>query len=138
MKALLIFFLLMVVSNSFLFGQEEEKIDVESYIPTEKTDPGSRGMPRDLPRRKKYRNIYVSKLEGTLYGNPCAIEETHRMGFEYVIEPISGQTSKSRTGKFINNFWVKTKLVLFRSPFWKAILNKRFKRCRNQSGDFVG
>ena len=92
----------------------------------------------EKPKRKKIMIIYVPDASKILYGNPCATFETHRMGFEYVVEPRNGMESKTWKGKFLNNLGVKTKLVVTRSPFWKLILKKRIKKCREQSGDFVG
>jgi len=89
-------------------------------------------------KKKKYDVIYRPNPKGILYGNPCAVEATHQMGFEYLVEARGIPGSKSQKGKFINNLWVKTKLVFTRSPFWKMSLNKRFKQCRRMSGDFVG
>ena len=60
------------------------------------------------------------------------------MGFEYLVEPARLPGSKTWKGKFLNNLWVKTKLVVTRSPFWKLILNNRIKKCRKMSGDLVG
>ncbi|GAB4245810.1 MAG: hypothetical protein Tsb0034_24520 [Ekhidna sp.] len=90
------------------------------------------------PKRKNISLLYVPTADKILYGNPCATEETHKMGFEYIVEPRNGMESKTVKGKFLNNLWVKTKLVVTRSPFWKLILNNRIKKCRRQSGDFVG
>ena len=88
------------------------------------------------PKVKTYDKIYKKSTKKTLYGNPCAIEVTHRMGFEYV--PLSNGRGKSSVGVIINNIFVGTKLVFTRSPFWKLILNKRLKDCRLKSGDGVG
>ncbi len=88
------------------------------------------------PKERTYDNLYKRSTKGTMYGNPCAIDVTHRMGFEYV--PLNQGHGKSPIGYFINNFLVKTKLVLTRTPFWKLILKKRLEDCRLSSGDGIG
>lgn len=90
------------------------------------------------PKRKNYDVIYVPNANNILYGNKCVLEQTHKMGFEYLVEPTNIRGSKTAKGKFINNLWVKTKLVVTRTPFWKMILNKKIKKCRQMSGDLVG
>lgn len=134
--------LLLAVAGFFIvflsFSQKAEK-KLEDYMPTENLQMGKDdNKASNRPKRKRYALIYVPNADKILYGNPCALEATHNMGFEYIVEPRNGLESKTWKGKFLNNLWVKTKLVVTRSPFWKAILNKKFKECRRQSGDFVG
>ncbi len=118
-------------------AQSEKSI--QDYIPTENLD-----MKKDANKKayrspkRKYDVIYRPHAKKILYGNPCAVEATHKMGFEYMVEPRNGTRSKTQKGKFLNNLKVKSKLVVTRSPFWKLILKKRFKKCREMSGDIVG
>lgn len=120
------------------YSQNKEK-SVRDYMPTDnlqmKKDDNKAS---NKPNRKKIAIIYVPDSNKILYGNPCATEATHKMGFEYVVEPRNGLESKTSFGKFLNNLLVKSKLVVTRSPFWKLSLNKKLKQCRSQSGDFVG
>jgi hypothetical protein len=88
------------------------------------------------PKRKTYSKLYKTSTKGTLYGNPCALEVTRKMGFEYV--PLSQGHGKSTVGLILNNTYVNGKLIVTRSPFWKLILKKRLKNCRTKSGDGVG
>ena len=90
------------------------------------------------PKRKSYLVIYAPNGDKILYGNQCVLEQTHKMGFEYMVEPRNIAGSKSWKGKFLNNLWAKTKLVATRSPFWKLILKKKIRECREISGDLVG
>ncbi|MEO9871753.1 hypothetical protein [Ekhidna sp.] len=121
----------------FCYGQKEKP--VQDYLPTEnlemKKDANKRS---NKPKRKNYPLIYVPNANKILYGNLCALEQTHKMGFEYIVEPRKTYGSRSKKGKFLNNLWVKTKLVTTRSPFWKLILKKKIKKCRKMSGDLVG
>lgn len=112
---------------------------VEQELPTENLDMRKDSNKRvNKPKRKNYSHIYVPNANKILYGNQCVLEETHKMGFEYLVEPRNISGSKNWKGKFVNNLWVKTKLVVTRSPFWKLILNKKIKKCRKLSGDLVG
>jgi hypothetical protein len=88
------------------------------------------------PKRKTYSKLYKTSTKGTLYGNPCALEVTRKMGFEYV--PLSQGHGKSTVGLILNNTYVNGRLIVTRSPFWKLILKKRLKNCRTKSGDGVG
>ncbi|MEM6830404.1 MAG: hypothetical protein AAF551_07790 [Bacteroidota bacterium] len=130
--------LISLVFGSFCFAQNKDE-GIPDYIPTENLDKKKDANSASLrSKKKRYDVIYRPSAKNILYGNPCAVEATHKMGFEYLVEPRGISGSKSQKGKFVNNLWVKTKLVLRRSPFWKLILKKRFKKCRRMSGDFVG
>lgn len=112
---------------------------VEEELPSENLEMRKDSNKRsNRPKRKNLSLIYVPNADNILYGNPCVTDATHKMGFEYIVEPINLPGSKTWKGKFLNNLWVKTKLVVTRSPFWKLILNKKIKKCRKMSGDFVG
>lgn len=112
------------------YGQRPEE------FPTNNTRDKRVKHKKYKPRVREYAKIYKSNTKGTLYGNPCALKETRKMGFEYV--PLSQGHGKSPIGVVINNFFVKLKLVFTRTPFWKLILKKRFQNCREKSGDGVG
>lgn len=133
-----VFLILFLISMGVVaFGQS--KPYPQSHLPTENVEMGKDANRRsNKPKRKRYSYIYVPNGDKVLYGNPCATEATHNMGFEYLVEPKGIKGSKTPKGKFLNNFWVKTKLIATRSPFWKAILKSKFKKCRTKSGDFVG
>ena len=133
-----VLFLVMLAAMGLnCFGQKEKPVQEE--LPTENLDMRKDSNKRtNMPKRKKYSRIYVPNVNKILYGNPCVLEETHKMGFEYLVEPRNISGSKNWKGKFINNLWVKSKLVVTRSPFWKAILKKKIKKCRAMSGDLVG
>lgn len=141
MKVLLlaIFFhmgLLMLLDNC----QAQKKSDApEAYFPTENTSSKSKDDKENIPKKKVYSVLYKYSLKGTLYGNPCAQEETMRMGFIYVVHPKGWlPTNRPWPVVVLNNIWVNTKLIVTRSPFWKLILKKRIDECREKTGDIVG
>ena len=135
MKWLILFLLMFPIKG---FSQKKEK-PISDHFPTGNLDiTKDDNKPANRPDRKNIRLLYVPNADKILYGNPCATEATHGMGFEYIVEPRNGLESKKSLGKFLNNLWIKTKLVATRSPFWKMILNNKIKKCRRQSGDFVG
>jgi hypothetical protein len=93
---------------------------------------------RNRPKRKKIRVITKNKGEGILYGNPCMVEETMKMGFEYNVQIPGMPGSMLPWRRRYENFKVHLNLIVTKSPFWKLVLNRRVKDCRLRSGDFVG
>ena len=107
-----------------VFAQKKPEV-ITDYIPTDnldvtKDDNKKSNRPKD-PR--SYQLIYTADANSVLYGNQCALEETRKMGFEYIIElPYAYGRTKTGFGKFLNNLAVKSRLVVTRTPFWKAIV----------------
>lgn len=133
-----VFFITVLFFLGFRLSAQDNQ-DPRKYMPTDNVEMGKDYNKRaNRPNRKRYSFIYVPNADKILYGNPCALEATHRMGFEYLVEPRSIEGSKTKTGKILTNLWTKSKLVVTRTPFWKAILKKRFRECRIKSGDLVG
>ena len=128
---------------SFLFfdearAQKKDKSDFEKYIPTEKIDGRSDNKRKNRPKRKTYKHIVKNKTKKILYGNPCVLEATHKMGFEYVVQIKGSLGSVGEAKRIWNNFEVSVFLCVTRSPFWKLILNNKIKKCRIKSGDKTG
>lgn len=132
-----LFFILMVMSLS---AYSQKKPDpLKNYLPTDNIDARSEDNRRaNEPKRKRYRQLIVNKTKNVLYGNPCALEATRKMGFEYVVQSPAAPGSITGWPLFWNNFKVKTRLFFLRSPLWKPILKGKFKKCRVKSGDKVG
>ena len=110
--------------------------DKNADIPTNNVTHKRVNHRKHQPKIKNYNKLYKKSTRKTMYGNPCAIDVTHKMGFEYV--PLAQGKGKTKMGLLINNTFVKSKLCLTRTPFWKMILNKRLKDCRLKSGDGIG
>lgn len=127
---------LLIVGMAFSqvsYGQSKKKDDLKKHMPTENIDMWKEANRKaNQPKRKKIDYLYKKYDYGVLYGNPCAMEATRKMGFEYVMQPYFGN------GEVYNNIWVNIKLVFTKSPFWKLILNHRINECREKSGDIVG
>lgn len=108
-------------------------------FPTENVTMGKEANRNaNRPKRKRYDYLYTESSRGILYGNPCALEATRKMGFEYVVQPAGLPGSPGRKELEKNNFFVKMKLFFTRGPWWKLVLNNRIRKCRERSGDFVG
>jgi hypothetical protein len=137
-----VFFIIVFISAGLSLtaqNKAQNKQDPRNYMPTENVEMGRDSNKRsNRPKRKTYDYIYVPTADKVLYGNPCALEATHKMGFEYLVEPVGIKGSKTWKGKVLNNIWVKGKLVVLHTPFWKVILNSKFKKCRPKTGDIVG
>jgi len=120
----------------FIVGCWMVQAQIAEEIPTNSTVRKRVDHRKYEPKEKSYSRLYKKSTKGILYGNPCALEMTRQMGFEYV--PLAQGRGKTRVGLILNNFAVKSKLCVTRTPFWKSILNKRLKDCRLKTGDFVG
>ncbi|WP_421763102.1 hypothetical protein [Ekhidna sp.] len=130
-------FIALIAFSLIGFGQKVKPVEKE--LPTENLQMRKDSNKRaNKPKKKRYGQLYVPNADKILYGNQCVLEQTRKMGFEYLVEPPNIAGSKTWKGKFLNNLWVKTKLVVTRSPFWKQILNGKIKKCRKMSGDLVG
>lgn len=128
---------LMFFLSGLTLGQTGDEI--ARYFPTENVDAKKRGNKmKHRPKRKTYHHIYRNSTKGTLYGNPCALEATRKMGFEYVIQTPGLPGAVIMEDVRVNNFLVNLKLIFTRSPFWKLILNRKLKKCQQKSGDIVG
>lgn len=142
-RPLLYLFTLLLVIASCCFSvtavAQKQGKPLEETIPTwaikkKRKNDAQKNMPRELP----VRYIIITKTKGVLYGNPCAVQETQKMGFQYILLKKGQPGYADVFEKIDNNFNVKLGLVFRRSPFWKLILKKRIEKCRRNTGDFVG
>lgn len=132
---------LIILFVGLLFGGAEAwaQTSIEEDLPTRKVNKKVKENKKsNFPDEKAYRYIYVKDGGKVLFGNPCAMEVTHNMGFEYGIEhrPESGIGPWWR--RFRTNTTTKTILFFTKGPWWKATVNKRFKACAMTSGDRRG
>ncbi|MEQ8473677.1 MAG: hypothetical protein RIC35_20945 [Marinoscillum sp.] len=124
---------------SALVASAQTKNEYQGHFPTENVKMGMESNKgKNKPKRKHISYLYTVDSKNILYGNPCAVEATRKMGFEYVVQPLGIPGSPDEKDYELNNFLVKMKLFFTRSPFWKAILNKRIRECAEKSGDIVG
>lgn len=127
------------LTGTVAHGQKSKKDDWEDHVPTENIIFGYEAdNAKNRPKRKVITYIYVKDSKGILYGNPCSVEVTRKMGFEYVPQPLGVPGSISLKDIEKNNLLVKLKLLFTKGPFWKLIVKKRIKECAVNSGDFVG
>jgi hypothetical protein len=119
-----------------LFGCLSVYAQITDELPTNSTQRKRVDHRKYEPKRKTYSKIYKLSTKKTLYGNPCALEQTRKMGFEYV--PLTKGRGKTAVGVILNNTAVGAKLFVTRTPFWKLILKNRMKDCRTKSGDGIG
>ncbi len=136
LKPILLSIFILVMSNA---QAQRKKDPIEKYLPTDnvnfRKDDNKR---KNAPKFNYYRHIIKNKTTNILYGNSCALEATHKMGFEYVVQAPKTPGSTPEFKRLWNNFKVKTRLFFLRSPFWKFILKGKLKKCRIKSGDKVG
>ncbi|MEQ9285333.1 MAG: hypothetical protein RIG77_00405 [Cyclobacteriaceae bacterium] len=131
--------ILTIVLLSMVCLMAEAQSSLEDHMPTRKVDKKVKeDKKRNRPKRKEMMYIYKRRTNKTLYGNPCALAVTHKMGFEYLAQEKSTIDLKSYWARFFHNFWTKTKLVVRRGPWWKLTVNKRIKDCQGKTGDRTG
>lgn len=122
-----------------VWAQRNKEETIHDYLPSENVDLKKKFKKKsNAPKTKKYSLIVKNKADGLLYGNACMTENTHRMGFEYSIQVKGLPGSLYPWERRWKNVLVHTKLIFTRGPWWKLVLNKRVKNCRQKSGDFVG
>jgi hypothetical protein len=130
---------ILMISLASIECLAQESDEIQKELPTEKigfkVEDDSKA---NRPKKKKIRYIIKNGTSGILYGNPCVLQVTHKMGFEYAVQTplLPGSTIEPR--RLWNNFKVKMLLILKYSPFWKGSVNKRLKECGIKSGDRVG
>lgn len=104
---------------------------------TEKIEREPDLIPKNEKQPRRLLSIYTNDTKSILYGNPCMDEVTARFGYEYVVMPKNAQGFSSGINKALHNFGVKF-ILFFRNPFWKVIVNKKAKECRQKTGDYMG
>lgn len=135
----LFFSLLTFLIVCFATSQSWAQNPLEEDIPTNKVDKKVKeNKSENFPKEKKTRYIYVKDGKKVLYGNPCAIQVTNKMGFEYGIEHRPEPGFRPWWRRFKTNTSTKTILFFTKGPWWKSTVNKRLKACAQSSGDRRG
>ncbi|MEO9966028.1 MAG: hypothetical protein ABJF11_09580 [Reichenbachiella sp.] len=134
-RFLMIAILLVGIGTTDVWAQNPLAEDLPTRKVDKKVKENKRG---NFPAAKRIRYIYVKKGKKVLYGNPCAQQVTHSMGFEYGIEhrPEPGFTPWWR--RFKTNTTTKTILFFTKGPWWKSTVNKKLSQCVQSSGDRRG
>ncbi|MEM9052250.1 MAG: hypothetical protein AAGC47_09385 [Bacteroidota bacterium] len=140
MRISLLFILILIFTLVLSFDtQAQEQDDIKKSLPTEKVgfkvEDDSKA---NRPKQKKIRYIIKNGTGGILYGNPCVLQITRKMGFEYAVQTplLPGSTVEPK--RLWNNFKVKSLMTLKHGPWWKISLNKKMRACGIKSGDRTG
>ena len=140
MRISFLFILILFFALAWNFDiQAQDQDDIKKSLPTEKVgfkvEDDSKA---NRPKQKKIRYIIKNGTGGILYGNPCVLQITRKMGFEYAVQTplLPGSTVEPK--RLWNNFKVKSLMTLKHGPFWKISLNKKMKDCGIKSGDRTG
>ncbi|HLF35235.1 MAG TPA: hypothetical protein VI583_13415 [Cyclobacteriaceae bacterium] len=111
----------------------------EDYVETEATQSNAKPEARDMgPKKNKIAYLIKNNPAGTLYGNPCFKEVSHKFGFEYLIVPAGVAPNSNGLSRSAHNLGVNIKLFFRNGPLWKSRMKKKFERCKYGYGDFVG
>ena len=131
--------LLLLLFAGMTTGLRAQSTDISDYIPTDNVDKRKdSNKKKNAPKRRTIRYIVKNHGQGLLYGNPCMLEQTRRMGFEYAVQTPGLPGSLRPVKRHWDNVRTWMRLIVLKSPFWKMTLNKRVKDCRKKSGDLVG
>lgn len=134
-----VFLLLLFLSYFMCTKVNAQTDDLKKNMPTQKTAYKANVDRNSLPLiPKDYKYIIKNNTKGIYYGNPCALQVTRKMGFEYDVQVKWTQGSISEPSRNWKNFKVKAGLILRYSPFWKMRLNKKLRDCGLKTGDRVG
>jgi hypothetical protein len=109
------------------------------YVPTPNTVKGATPDPKKQgEKQKKLRYIITNNTRNTLSGNPCFEDATTDMGFQYLAIPRGQAPNTNNWSRWWHNLGVKFVILMKNGPCWKAKVNRLYKDCRHQTGDFVG
>lgn len=137
-RILLVLTLLIGLAENALAQNNERTLEEDLPTWVVKKKKMRNAAQKDKPREMPVRYIIIKETRGVLYGNPCAVQETQKMGFQYILLKKGQPGYENMWEKVDNNFNVKLGLIFRKSPFWKMILKRRIERCRRDTGDFVG
>jgi len=100
--------------------------------PTPKASSGENGKDRNL--------VFIIKKDTKkfLAGNDCFENVTEKMGFKYIAVPKGQPYYASEFERLIHNFGAKMVILFKNGPFWKLRINKTYKKCKYEYGDFIG
>ena len=130
---------LLLFSNLAIAGiASAQEID-NDFFPTPNTRIDAKPDPKkQKEKEKKIRYIVTNDTKNTLPGNLCFEEVTMKMGFLYLAVPKGQPPNKNNFSRWWHNFGVKFMILLKNGPFWKTKVNKKYKKCKYGSGDFMG
>jgi len=123
-----------------IYAQDEEVQKYEKDDPTKNIEEEVKVFHKehDPTDDKLLRYLIKKDTRGTLAGNKCVLDATHRMGFEYLASTKGDPGYKNEFYRWKHNFGVKSYLFFTRGPFWKFKIKKKIKDCRYLTGDYVG
>lgn len=120
-------------------GEVLSQGDARNNFSTQATDPHAKPNARRMgPRQRTILFLIKNNPQGTLYGNPCFKEVSHRFGFEYLLAPVGMAPYRYNFSRSMHNLGVNVLLFFRNGPFWKLRVKKKFHECKYGYGDFVG
>lgn len=92
----------------------------------------------DADLEKAVTPIYTTRTNFYLVGQPCMVEFTRKLGFEYMAYDEYPHEKWGPIGFHFYNITSRIGLIFTAGPLWKSKVNKRLAQCRRASGDFIG
>lgn len=129
-------FIVFISVNILISHQVSAQINYKDKS-TEKLKKDPDLEPEPSSKKRRLLSIYIKNTTNTLYGNPCMDKVTERFGFEYVVMPSGTTAFGNGFNRFFHNFGTKF-LLFFRNPLWGIITKKKYKECRQKTGDYTG
>ena len=131
-------FLVTLTLLSFQSAAYAQQANGEKFS-TQATDPNAKPDARKMgPKEKKILYIIKNNPWGTLYGNPCFKEESHKFGFEYLVAPEGLVPNRTGFSRGMHNLGVNIILFFRNGPCWKLRMKKKLRHCKYGYGDYVG
>lgn len=135
-NSILIIFLLSAYSG---IAQISDEPFQKSESPTKNVDGNTRIYHSEHTSEGKPIRFLIQKdTRGTLSGNKCVFDVTHKMGFEYIALSKGDPGYENEWTRKTHNFGVKTYLFFTRGPFWKSKVKRKIDECRYRTGDYAG
>ena len=94
--------------------------------------------PKHNPKFDKWKQIVMYKpdTKGSLYGNACVHRLLSKWKLTYHL--ITPQEMHSMHNMKMHNFFASLKMWGRGGIFWKKKLRKQIRKCRVQTGDYMG
>lgn len=136
MKIYSILLLLFYIQN-FCFSQAKQDKYGQDYFEGGLVSSAVPVIPIPPTQKPVYMTILKYNTKDVWAGNLCVLEETHNMGFEYLVVCNPKVTFMTKVGTFFYNFGSNVTLTFKNGFGWRKRLRQKVDECRKNSGDYV-
>lgn len=129
--------LLLFCFQNFCFSQAKQDKYGQDYFEGGLVSSAVPVIPIPPTQKPVYMTILKYTTKDVWAGNLCVLEETHNMGFEYLVVCNPKVTFMSKVGTFFYNFGSNVTLTFKNGFGWRKRLRQKVDECRKNSGDYV-